>query len=363
MKSLKFITLLLSFFFFVSLGNSHAQDFTILSLDNSNCGSSQMLGYAEGTLEDGYHFSFFVERNDGTNWVFYNAALELQSGDGVIGGDDYAYIIYEIPDAGTYRVNGRQVQKLFPPIAPTALNPPGGVMLAGNNPPAADFTLNGSNSLGTLFSDGNGIFTLDMDASMTVGPVDNYVIRVIEVTDECGHIPGYYFSNSFSGTGHPPGSFDMMDLITNAPNCARPWPKHYKVTVLIDGPCHQGWISHEDCITLVYMGPPCLTGDGESALQAANTTNTQQHLLDKVMTYPNPVVNNATISFEIGAASAVELSLYDTRGTLVTSVLNQQILDKGTHTYQFEMTDLPSGVYVYRLHENGQTRTGKLLKN
>ena len=76
--------------------------------------------------------------------------------------------------------------------------------------------------------------------------------------------------------------------------------------------------------------------------------------------YPNPFNPTTTISFDLPNESSVQLQIFDIRGKLISTLLNEK-LDRGTHSVSFNATDLPSGVYFYRLQTVGYTDIRRML--
>jgi hypothetical protein len=64
--------------------------------------------------------------------------------------------------------------------------------------------------------------------------------------------------------------------------------------------------------------------------------------------YPNPFNPSTTIGFSLPKASVVSLKLFTVMGQLVRT-LAQQEMAAGVHSVTVEASDLPSGVYYYRL--------------
>lgn len=77
--------------------------------------------------------------------------------------------------------------------------------------------------------------------------------------------------------------------------------------------------------------------------------------------YPNPF--NQTIQFDVTVpyASHVQLKLYDALGREVAVVVDR-MLSNGMHAFVLESTDLPAGVYVYRLSGGEKTKTGLVTR-
>ncbi|HCA43670.1 MAG TPA: hypothetical protein DEP28_10515 [Bacteroidetes bacterium] len=76
--------------------------------------------------------------------------------------------------------------------------------------------------------------------------------------------------------------------------------------------------------------------------------------------YPNPFNPVTRISFEIPSRANVKLNVYDVTGKLVSEILNREI-DGGYYEYEFNGSNLSSGVYYYRLDAGSFTETKKML--
>jgi len=75
--------------------------------------------------------------------------------------------------------------------------------------------------------------------------------------------------------------------------------------------------------------------------------------------YPNPFNPSTKISFELSSKAAVELDVFDILGRRVSHV-DFGMLGIGTHNYDFDGSDLSSGVYFYRLKAGGSTQVKKM---
>ena len=74
---------------------------------------------------------------------------------------------------------------------------------------------------------------------------------------------------------------------------------------------------------------------------------------------PSPTAGQATLSFSLGTAAPAQLAVYDVLGREVARLVDG-MLSEGTHTVGFDGSNLPAGVYVYRLTAGGQTLTRTL---
>ena len=103
-----------------------------------------------------------------------------------------------------------------------------------------------------------------------------------------------------------------------------------------------------------------------NALVGGITWNNQvpdKYTLDQ--NYPNPFNPVTTIKFGLPKSAKVTLKVYDVLGREVSILFNNVELNAGTVTYNFEGTDLASGVYFYSLIVNNSiidTKRMVLLK-
>jgi hypothetical protein len=76
--------------------------------------------------------------------------------------------------------------------------------------------------------------------------------------------------------------------------------------------------------------------------------------------YPNPFNPATTIRYAVPHRSRVTLMVYNTLGQQVAELVNNEV-DAGSHTVQFDGSNLASGVYYYRLQTGAFVETKKLL--
>ena len=77
--------------------------------------------------------------------------------------------------------------------------------------------------------------------------------------------------------------------------------------------------------------------------------------------YPNPFNPQTAISFSLLAVGKVTLKVYDMLGRESAMLIDNKLMQAGTHTIQFDGSKLMSGVYFYRISANGVTVTKKLV--
>jgi PKD repeat protein len=76
--------------------------------------------------------------------------------------------------------------------------------------------------------------------------------------------------------------------------------------------------------------------------------------------YPNPFNPSTSISYSIEKDGMVNLSIYNMLGEKIAVLVNKQ-LKAGKHEIKFDASELPSGMYIYRLESEGFTTARKMM--
>jgi hypothetical protein len=77
--------------------------------------------------------------------------------------------------------------------------------------------------------------------------------------------------------------------------------------------------------------------------------------------YPNPFNCETVIRFVTAGAEPVTLDVINARGEKIAVLLDNRVLDPGTHTVRLNAENLASGVYVYRLRTASFTKVRKMM--
>jgi hypothetical protein len=91
----------------------------------------------------------------------------------------------------------------------------------------------------------------------------------------------------------------------------------------------------------------------------SNNTQLPKHF-KLLQNYPNPFNTNTIISYQIPKASEINLSLFNILGQYVNTIVDRK-QDAGTYIHSFNMENLPSGVYFYKLTADGNIIDTKKL--
>ena len=76
--------------------------------------------------------------------------------------------------------------------------------------------------------------------------------------------------------------------------------------------------------------------------------------------YPNPFNPTTQISFELPQSSPVEINVYDAKGSLVQTLINEP-LSSGNHSITFDASGLASGIYIYTIDTKFGIQSKRML--
>jgi len=76
--------------------------------------------------------------------------------------------------------------------------------------------------------------------------------------------------------------------------------------------------------------------------------------------YPNPFNPSTKISFDVAKSGFVSLKIYNLLGKEISTLVNENY-NAGSHTVDFNASNLSSGVYFYTLEVNGYKETKQML--
>lgn len=80
-----------------------------------------------------------------------------------------------------------------------------------------------------------------------------------------------------------------------------------------------------------------------------------------ISTNPNPTSGQSFVSFTASEEGYTALEVYDTRGRLVESIFAGNVQTDAEYRFEFDGSDLPNGVYLYRLTTSAEVVTEKFM--
>ena len=78
--------------------------------------------------------------------------------------------------------------------------------------------------------------------------------------------------------------------------------------------------------------------------------------------YPNPVVQNANISFDLNSSSIVDISIYNLNGSLVKTLYNNVRMSKGRNNSPINSSELSMGTYLVVVKSGKEQEVVKFIK-
>ncbi|NQV03200.1 MAG: T9SS type A sorting domain-containing protein [Bacteroidia bacterium] len=81
-----------------------------------------------------------------------------------------------------------------------------------------------------------------------------------------------------------------------------------------------------------------------------------------ISTYPNPFNTTLTVEYRLEQKADVDVSLYDLYGRMIKYLFSAQ-QQPGDHCYKLEASELPDGVYIIKLRQNGNLAYSKIVKS
>jgi hypothetical protein len=76
--------------------------------------------------------------------------------------------------------------------------------------------------------------------------------------------------------------------------------------------------------------------------------------------YPNPFNPSTTIGFDLPEKAVVQIDVFNVTGQKVATIVNST-LQPGSHTVQFDASELSSGTYIYRIQAGSFFETRKMI--
>jgi hypothetical protein len=100
--------------------------------------------------------------------------------------------------------------------------------------------------------------------------------------------------------------------------------------------------------------------EGTNLVSVSNTGTSVPKTFSILQNYPNPFNPVTIIKYSLPAKSKVKLIIYNSLGVKVKQLVNE---DKpiGTYTIEFDASNLPSGIYFYKLQIQNFTQTKKMI--
>lgn len=78
--------------------------------------------------------------------------------------------------------------------------------------------------------------------------------------------------------------------------------------------------------------------------------------------YPNPVVDFVYLEYALEEETEVEVVLYDLTGRLVRVLSEKNTVSKGSHAFEYNVSELETGNYILALNKGGESEAFQIRK-
>lgn len=151
-------------------------------------------------------------------------------------------------------------------------------------------------------------------------------------------------------------SLGIVDSFLISTNAGNNWkltstPNSSRIYDICFTDSRNGWAVGVDGVILKYNSDLIGINEGSSNYPGTFTLN---------QNYPNPFNPVTHLEFEISKPGFVSLKVYDILGNEIAALVNEK-KNPGRYEVQFDGSDLPSGVYYYRLEAGTELMTKKML--
>jgi hypothetical protein len=97
-----------------------------------------------------------------------------------------------------------------------------------------------------------------------------------------------------------------------------------------------------------------------------HTTGTEEEIglpgnYELAQNYPNPFNPSTKIQFALPVGGNVTLKVFNLLGQEVQTLINNQVIPAGRHEVVFDASNLPSGIYFYRIHTDSFAQVKKMI--
>ncbi len=101
----------------------------------------------------------------------------------------------------------------------------------------------------------------------------------------------------------------------------------------------------------------CLVIRDQQTTNSESAIDVQDILLSN---YPNPFTKTTSIAFTLPEDNHVTINVFDVSGKRVATLFNENAAKNKEYKVEFDGTELPAGIYIYKLATDTQVLTGKM---
>ena len=117
----------------------------------------------------------------------------------------------------------------------------------------------------------------------------------------------------------------------------------------------------EKCVVADFNSPPPVGYQNNShAIAEPNRLELSGQQIS-IKNYPNPFSQSTTFEFELLEITEVKLEVFDISGQLIGTLIDNETMDSGIHTLEFNAKRIPEGIYLYRISTEKEIITQRMI--
>ena len=121
-------------------------------------------------------------------------------------------------------------------------------------------------------------------------------------------------------------------------------------------------VNNQGAIYACTHGRGIWRADNLLSIQEPIQHNERSKNISLLNIYPNPVLENTNISFELNKSNAISVSVYNLNGSIVKTLYNNIMFSKGYHSLPVRTSELPIGTYLITLSSGDEQKVTKFIK-
>ncbi len=169
---------------------------------------------------------------------------------------------------------------------------------------------------------------------------NSYSISIFFINQNKGWSSGFYGSIMYSTDGGVSWTLQVSGT-----------PEHLRSVYFADS--LNGWIVGDN-------GKILRTNTGGMITGISNSSKIEPNIFLLEQNYPNPFNPVTQINYELRIANYVSLKVFDVLGNEVKTLINDK-QNSGQYKIKFDATDLPSGIYYYKLKSENFEQVRKMV--
>jgi hypothetical protein len=81
----------------------------------------------------------------------------------------------------------------------------------------------------------------------------------------------------------------------------------------------------------------------------------------QISSLPNPTAGQSFVTFRVPRTEMTTLEVYDLSGRMVEALFSGVVSSNTDYRFEFDGSDLPNGIYLYRLTTDSEVKTEKFM--